>query len=369
MVRQVLRLGVLSIAVSGFVACAPAAAPSPPPAVPIAPQLAPAPAPPAAPTIPDASPARTAQLYEAAKKEGKVVMYTTGTTKEAEDYKKPFEAKYPGVEVEYFTGVSEDIVNRLTAEARAGKTLADMVVMTLGGGWVTLLKEGYMADYLSPELKNYGAQDYHPQGLYTNENYSVYIIAYNPKLVSDAEAPKSYADLLKPQFKGKVVVEAEPYEWFVNMQKWMGKEKAIDYFKQLTPQAQMRKGHTAVAEVVSAGEFAVSPTVYQHRAQEMLEKGAPIKWVAPDPTFGFPRPAGILKNAPHANAARLFLDWRLSDEGQQIVVKQARIPTRNGVFPNPRNLKEGINFFPIDPTVYEEIDAAGKVFRDIFGTF
>ncbi len=368
--RPLLGLGLLLAAAAGLgAACAPAPSPAPPAAAPAPAAPAIPPPAPAAPVIPEASAARTAQLYEAAKKEGKVLLYTTGTTREADDYKKPFEAKYPGVEVEYFTGTSEEIVNRFMAEARAGKTLGDMIVMTLGGGWTSLLKEGQIGKYLSPELKNYPSDGFHPEGLYAYENYSVYVIAYNTTLVSEAEAPKSYTDLLKPQWKGKIGVEQAPVEWFVNMQKWMGREKAVEFFKQLAPLAQLRSGHTTVYELVQAGEFVASPTIYQHRAQQGMEQGAPVKWVAPNPTFVFPRAAGITKSAPHPNAAQLFMDWRLSEEGQQVVVKQKRVPTRNGVFPEPPSLKEGVNFFPADVSVYEALEKEEKVLRDIFGVF
>ena len=109
-----------------------------------------------------------------------------------------------------------------------------------------------------------------------------------------------------------------------------GKEKGLDYWRRLAAQQiNFRKGYTLISELVSAGEFPVAVSLYQHRVDEYDEKGAPLQWIAPNPLVGGdPNKISLLKNAPRPNAGKLFIDYMLSVEGQRLLQDKGRSPGR-----------------------------------------
>ncbi|HLB11712.1 MAG TPA: extracellular solute-binding protein, partial [Dehalococcoidia bacterium] len=306
--REFLKMaGMAGIALVGA-ACAPAAAPTP------TPTKAPAAASPKPAAV--ASPAGVkpeevrAQLYEAAKKEGQLLVYTTGTSKEVDDYRKVFSKTYPGVEVKDYAGTGEQIIEKMLTEFKAGRVNADFVLIPFEQ-WVVMLKEGLAEKWDSPEKASFPAEAVDPNGLWVVDQAVVHVISYNTQLVPAAAAPKNYQDLLNPVFKGKLGLEKEAYSWFTQRTKVWGKDKAIDYAKKLAAQQPtFIKGHTTLADAVVSGEVWAAVNVYLHRVEQQKEKGAPVKWAADEPTGVELNAIGLPKGAPHPNAGKLFLDWR-----------------------------------------------------------
>src|SRR5262249_39546547 len=110
---------------------------------------------------------------------------------------------------------------------------------------------------------------------------------YNSRLVAPDAAPKSYEDLLQPRWKGQLGWDPEEYYLFGALLKAHGKERGLDHWRRLAAQQiNFRKGYTLISELVSAGEFPVAVSLYQHRVDEYAEKGAPLQWVAPNPLVG-----------------------------------------------------------------------------------
>jgi iron(III) transport system substrate-binding protein len=144
----------------------------------------------------------------------------------------------------------------------------------------------------------------------------------------------------------------------------MGEEKGMAFFRKLAAmKPQMRTGHTLMAELVASGEIPLAATIYNHNAERLKVKGAPIDWKPLKPTFGRPNGVSVAKNAPHPHAALLFVDFMLSLEGQKLLQKRNRVPASNKVDSN-------LNDFPyemIDPVVViDEADKWEKRWSELF---
>ncbi len=370
--REFLKRAGVAAAGLGLMACAPAAAPTATPTK--APAAAtPASAATAAPktsgaSLPAGGPDWTAKLYEAAKKEGELMVYNVQTTNDWEQTSAAFAKKFPGVKVNGWTGSSEPIREKLLAETKAGKPICD-VVHTAFADIFIYKQEGMLDKYLSPELKSFDPQYYDPEGLWTVDVYYPYVIEYNTKAIPKEQAPKSNEDLLKPEFKGKLGLEANAVPWFTSMLRIMGRDKGIDYAKKLAEQKpRLIAGHSGLQKLVESGEIPIVVYEYSMFLVPAKAKGSPVEWVMPTQKV----PAsflwlGLPKNGPHPNAARLLIDYLLSEEGQMLYAQQTYIPRRKGL-----NLGELAAFANLDLLVPDanwgqEVLSNDKLFREIFG--
>jgi iron(III) transport system substrate-binding protein len=306
----------------------------------------------------------TAKLIEGAKKEGSLIWYTSTSI---EDIKRLFDAytkKYPFIKTEFFNAGSARVFNRILNESRVGKIFFDLVAVR-GVETHQLVKGGFLQPYLSPESGAY------PQGFKDAKGYWVdyfdayNIIAYNTKLVPKEQAPKSWEDLLDPKWKSKIALEEEMYSWYAAISVAWGRERAQRYMRALAKQdVQLRSGQTLIAQLMAAGEFPMGMAL-AHRIEKMKEQGAPVEWVTTlDPVTVSLHPIGVAAKAPHPNAAKLFIDFVLSKEGQQLVLAIGRTPSRPGIDTKmqARNLK----LFPIPPELGEHYNQYQKEFREIF---
>ncbi len=162
-------------------------------------------------------------------------------------------------------------------------------------------------------------------------------------------------------------MDTELYEWFEGQLRIRGREKGLEFMRKLKAQEPVfRRGRTAQAELVAAGEFAVTVEVYAHRAQEMKDKGAPVNWIAVEPVLIHPLVGIIAKNAAHPNTARLFMDYILSKEGQAKVRDEGRVPARSDVPPIPPELMRKDWRVEI-VGLGEEIADTRKLYAQVFG--
>ena len=195
---------------------------------------------------------------------------------------------------------------------------------------------------------------------------SINVIGYNTRLVPAGAVPKSYDDLLNPRWKGQLGWDMEEYYLFGALMKIRGREKGLEFWRRLAEQRiNFRKGYSLITELVSAGEFAISVSLYQHRVDAYIDKGAPIQWVAPNPLVGGnPSTMALLKNAPRPNAAKVFIDFVLSAEGQKLHQEKGSNPGRIGIGPkNPRLKGAKVFTFHVNSEEYEQL---GKEFNNVF---
>jgi iron(III) transport system substrate-binding protein len=141
----------------------------------------------------------------------------------------------------------------------------------------------------------------------------------------------------------------------------MGKEKGLNYFRQLAKQdLQLRTGHTLLTQLCIAGEFPIVVNAYGSRVEKEKARGAPAEWVGVEPIIFHANGIALGKKARHPNAAKLYIDFVLSEEGQKIYQKRGRIPCRNGVYPKVARLVEGLKLRPFNYALiakkYSEIE-------------
>jgi len=290
------------------------------------------------------------KLIEGAKKEGRLVLYTGMETEEVGIFTKEFTKKYPFVKTDVFRSAGEKVQARFMVEHRANTHLADVFQTSIVQVY-QLKNLGMLARYISEEASAFAEGFKDPQGYWTTFYQIPYVIGYNTRQVAAKDIPGSYEDLLHPKWKGLISLETEEYQWFYQVLQIMGRDKGLDFMKKFAGQnLQMRKGHTLLAQLVAAGESAIATVVYSNRVERMKATGAPIEWVRfKGPTITVINAISIPDKAPHPNAARLFVDFALSKEGQGLLRAQRRVPGRSDVPPDPPSLTQGLKLYPARP--------------------
>ena len=307
------------------------------------------------------------QLIERAKKEGTFLLYTSMNVPDVNQLFDGFRKKYPFIAPKSYTTRSAALLQRIVTEAQAGRSLADVVqgnAFTL----YLLAKKGLTQPYPSPEAKSFPASFRDPAGHWVAAYLQFNVIGYNTRQVAKSAAPKGYADLLDPKWKGKMGMDDKQYIWFDGILKVMGQERGLAYMKRLaTQEIHFRSGNTLLANLLAAGEFGVLINARPEGIDELSQKGAPVEWVAPKPTTANLLPVAVAANPQHPNAARLFMDYILSEEGQKTLSATGRTPARPGIrAANPR-LSEGMEVTVNDPAMAERLDDVVVVYNKVFG--
>ncbi|MBI4528996.1 MAG: extracellular solute-binding protein [Deltaproteobacteria bacterium] len=305
------------------------------------------------------------KLIEGAKKEGKLVWYTTMTVDQAQRYLKEFEKRYPFVKTEIYRAVSNKILNKIISDKNAGKTFADVVTM---GGFQSfyLKKKGLTLSYQCPQALAIPEQFKDPQGYWVAFYQSTSVMAYNTRLVSSKDLPRTYQDLLDPKWKGRLGMDDSDEEWFANQCRIMGDEKCVSFMERLIEQKpHIIRGQNLLAQLLAAGEFAIAVVAYGHAIEGLKTTGAPVDWIAPDPILSKIYPMAILSDAVHPSAAKLFFNFALSREGQTLLKISKRIPTRSDVEPDPPRLTKGLNIRAADLSLAEKFDDYARLWRKL----
>ena len=308
------------------------------------------------------------KVLEGAKKEGRLVLYTGMDTDEANLYTREFVKKYPFIQPEIYRATGEKVQAKFLVEHRANVHNADIFQTSIIQVY-QLKNAGLLAKYVPEESHGYPEGFKEPQGSWTAFYLIPYVIGYNTKLVAPRDVPGSYEDLINPKWNGQIGLETGEYQWFYHALQLMGKEKGLDYMRKLAAlKPQMRAGHTLLAQLVAAGEIAIAVVVYSNRVERMKSSGAPVEWVKfKGPTITAINAISIPEKAPHPNTARLFVDFVLSKEGQNLLRGLRRIPARPDVFPDPPSLTKGLNLYPARPEgMIEAYNETVSRFNEIF---
>jgi iron(III) transport system substrate-binding protein len=273
-------------------------------------------------------------LYAKAKAEGKVLLYSSLSTGDTRELQKIFEKKYPGVDLEIYRTGGPKILQKIMAEHRTGNDIAD-VVMTKGDVIYILLQEKLLAQFNSPERNAYDEQFKDPQGHWTDVYPTVHSIAYNTTMVAKSDIPRHYKDLLKPKWKRKIGLNTNNFMFLYAMMNLYGKEGGMDYLNKLAAQEpQVRTGGTLTATLVSAGEFPLAVSINANNVENVKQKGGPVDWArVEEPLYADLHPVSVMEHASHPNAARLFVQFVISKEGQTVIRNLGRIPARKDVEP------------------------------------
>jgi iron(III) transport system substrate-binding protein len=304
-------------------------------------------------------------LIDGAKKEGQLILYTSMTVDQAQKLNDAFKAKYPFLQISTFRAVGERLLTKIMTETQAGRFEFDVVQSAETQAYF-LKRRNLLAKYISPELKNLQKGFFDAEGFWAAVYMMPNIIAYNTRMLKRSEVPVSDDDLLNSKWRGKIGMDQTKPEWFSWKVKRLGQEKGLAYMKKLGAQEfKLYSGLTIITGLLAAGEFPLVLNTYIHNAEDAKRKGAPVDWVAQEPVFTKFQPIGVAAKAPHPNAAKLFVDFMLSEEGQKIIASFGRVPTRRAVPTNVANL-EKLNFVVDDIGAGDDYNKNYEQFRNIF---
>jgi ABC-type Fe3+ transport system substrate-binding protein len=321
---------------------------------------------------------REQKLIEGAKKEGQVVIYAAMIVNQAmRPIAEKFGKKYPFIKLTYWRADSEDIVQKASAEVRANNIVADVIEGT--GAGEQAVQAGIVQPYFTPVLAAYPEAYRDSNAMWTPTRLSYYSIAYNTRLVPADKVPKSYEDLLDPQWKGKMawrIGSASGTPLFItNLRLAWGEDKAKAYFDKLKEQKIVNFGagsaRTLVDRVI-AGEYAIALNIFAHHPLISKGKGAPVNSQLMDPVASTASTMSVVKGLKHPHAALLLIDYILSKEGQEILSSAEYFPADPAVPPLaslaavvPKTAGVPENFVGPDKLV-KFTDSSEEIFRQLF---
>jgi iron(III) transport system substrate-binding protein len=311
--------------------------------------------------------AQDAKLIEAAKKEGRLVLYGTMQTDIFELLHKSFQKK-TGITIDYWRTSATKVTERALSEARAGKALFDLVMSTEDTMRI-MLKEGILAQYDSPMSKDFPKEAIDQQLGPRARNHIIGIV-YNKAIIKPDDAPKTLEDLVKPQYRGKLVM-ADPTlhtttaQWLVNVHKLIGKDKSEKFFRDLAAmKPTLVESFNPAADRVTSGEFPIAITYIYYVYLNGI-KGAPIDYVRTGKFLGDASYLTLHNKAPHPNAAKAFIDFFLDEESMSLMAKAGEFVNRKGIYP-PVPDADKIQFVEMDDLGEKVYAEKRKEFHKLF---
>jgi ABC-type Fe3+ transport system substrate-binding protein len=308
----------------------------------------------------------SSSVIDEAKKEKKLVIYTTQALNIVTKFVNIFNEKYPFLEIDIYRSGGQKLLTKAVGEARAGKYIPDVFNVNFVN--LHMLKDkNLLRKYVSPESRNYREDVKESQGFWTCPYMHSRVVAYNTRLVSKQEAPNSYEDLLDPKWKGNIGMPMQKYAWFGMQLMIRGEEEGLEFFKKLAAQELLfHRGLTLNATLLAAGEFSVLGLVSNNTIENLKDQGAPVEWIHARPTVNTLSGPAVAAKAPHPNAAKLYVDFLLSRKGQEVVQSLHYIPTRTDVKPDPPRMALKGKLYYYDPILYKKLDYYTKLYNSIF---
>ena len=271
------------------------------------------------------SPERERLLTENARKEGALTFYGATNTRDLQEIVGAFNKHYPFIKVSFSSLGGPGVLNKVLTEQRAGINRAD-VIATTGTYLVDLIDKGTLAKYKSPMVPFLRKGFVDAEGFWPGVDTRGYAVIYNTKRVNANEAPKRYEDLLLPRWKRNMIMDVEAHNLFAGLVDLWGQGKAVDFFKKLSVEQEVlfsRQSHAFMTQLVATGEHDLIVDGYIHNAVAMKEKGAPIEFVAFNPTILMPANIiGIMSSSRKSSCGRLvrglqFVEGSERDYGQE----------------------------------------------------
>ena len=263
----------------------------------------------------------TPALVEAARKEAKVVLYSSMDLPVGEKLGKAFEAQYPGIALQIERSGSERLFQRVDQEFASNIRAADVINSSDASHFISWKKNGWLAPFVSEDIAQHFRPEFRdPDGMSATSRIYLSSIAYNTNLVKPEDAPKSFADMLDTKWAGKMVKGHPAYSGTIMTATFqIVRELGWEYFEKLSKQRVMQvQSSTDPPKKLALGERAVMADGNEYGVVLLKEAGQPIEPVYPSegsPTIS--GPTGIFATAPHPNAARLFQAWLHTRETQQ----------------------------------------------------
>ena len=269
----------------------------------------------------------TPALVEAAKKEGKVSFYTAVDVEVAEKVAAAFKAKYPGIDVLVERSGSERIFQRVGQEYSSSIYNADVVNSSDGAHYIVWKRDGWLAPYVPEDVAKYYGANSDPDGLYAIWRATLSPIGINTKYVKPADAPRSFADLLDPKWKGLIVKAHPGYSGTILTATYeISRDLGWDYLRKLGTQKVMQvQSSTEPPKKLALGERPVMADGNEYNMFILKDQGKPVEVVYPSEGTPFiTSPSAVMAKAPHPNAARLFQSFLFTAEDAAAADRRGR---------------------------------------------
>jgi iron(III) transport system substrate-binding protein len=300
-----------------------------------------------------------------------LVIYTSQPNEDAQATVDGFKAANPDVDVEWVRDGTPKIVAKLMAEIEAGNPVADVLLIADTVTLERMKQAGQLLAYKSPEAANFDAALYDADGHYYSTKLITTGIMYNTQA---AMKPTSWADLAKPEAKGLVAMPSPLTSGaaLIHAQTLAAVDSlGWDYYSQLKAnEAVASGGNGAVLKSVASGEKAYGVVVDYMPIREKA-KGAPVEFVFPtEGVSAVTEPVGILSTSKNQEAAKKFIDFILSEDGQKVQLDLGYIPARNGLgVPGGFPAREDIKVLPVDASeALKNSEKDLQSFSEIFGS-
>ena len=315
-------------------------------------------------------------LVEGAKKEGKVSLYTTLIVDQVvRPVKEAFEKEYPFVQVDFFRGNSERLVQKMMAEYQAKRYEVDIIDGTVSPTMVR--RANLLQRFFSPVLAEYPSELKDAQGFWGSTNLYFFATGYNTRMIKPNEAPRTYEDLLNPRWKGQMMWSTSRGSgapiFIGTILSTMGPEAGKAYLQKLRTQniAKTTASNRQVLDLTIAGEYPLALHIFNHHAFISKSAGAPVDWIPHEPVTATIQTIALAKNSPHPHAAMLFMDFVMSEKGQKVFQQSNYLPAHPKVPAKQVDLKPGGGRFKrayyINPdTQYDKGNEWVDFFNNVF---
>ncbi|SRR5581483_5664105 len=302
-------------------------------------------------------------LVTRAQTERELTVYGTALAVQFDKFAEPFRRRYPFIKTQYSRTTGEALTSKILREVAARQLGADALLINNYTHRI-FAKRNIITPYTPPAAANFPPGFIDKQGYWVGFYLVPYAITYNTKLVAKNDAPRSFDDLLQPRWKGRISLEREEYLVTQAHLQYLGPQKGVEYFKKLAQQDLILvNGHSNQAMLLTAGEYPIIIYSDIARTEELKRKGAPIEWVRAEPHITVLVSAAVAREARHPAAARLFMNYLASDEGQKEILNIDKPPALPKFQPD---YLRGVKLFPADWTLSDNYEEHNKLYREIF---
>ena len=313
--------------------------------------------------------AQDAKRVEEAKREsGKAVVYGSLDSDIINVIKTAFNKK-TGLDIEYWRASATKVMDRAVSEHRAGKALYDVILTTRSP--MELMKDaGVFLRYESPSFKAFTPDVLDPF-FGPPYAYNVFGLLYNRNLIKPTDAPKSFEDLLKPQYKGKFVMpdptqHTTTLQFLSNLHKLMGKPQAEKFIRELAAvKPLLVESLLPAAERVSTGETPIALSYAKYAYIFPRRSGAPLDYVRSPKMLGEGHFVALAGKSPRPNTGRAFIDFFLSTDGVKLLAGEGESVSLKGYHP-PLADADKWNIVMMDDVSQEDFKKYREEYRKIF---
>jgi len=270
---------------------------------------------------------RTARLIAGAKREGSLTLYGSMAEKDLSRLVAEFERRY-GIKVNVWRSGKQKVLQRIVTEARANRFEVDFI-HNPSPEMEALHREKLLQEVHSPVIRNLIPAAVPAHREWVGARIYIFVQAYNTTKVKPEELPRTFNDLLDPRWKGRLGAESKAEEWFYTLVQEMGEDKGLKFFRDMvaTNGLSVRSGNSLLNNLVVAGEVPLALAIYSYLPEQLRRAGAPINWIALQPTIAYTDGMAVARHAPHPYAAVLFYDFMFT-EGQTFLEQLNHVTTQ-----------------------------------------